>query len=114
MNWPLCAGDYAAEQRLEVSSSTEEGRGGSMERISNWKRDLRPGFGSGTVYPRQLAKSLELIAGIWVTPLSHCRRWPERGNAQTLKELESKRYWGRAALREGRPRFMEYLTTVVT
>jgi hypothetical protein len=68
MIWPLCARDYAAERRLKVRSSTEEGSGGLTERIPNWGRDLRPGFASGTAYPRQFAKSLEPLAGIGVTP----------------------------------------------
>jgi hypothetical protein len=68
MNWPLCAGDYAAERRLEVRSSREGGRRFAGEN-PQFETRRSPGIRFWDGVPRQFAKSLKLIASIEVTPL---------------------------------------------
>src|SRR5690242_3210788 len=78
VNWPLCAGDYAAERRLEVRSSTEEGRCGLTERIpifgarpSSWIRfwdDIPPSIckepGTGCQHWRYAIFHMQKVAGM--------------------------------------------------
>ena len=53
--------------------------------------------------PVNLQRVWNRLPALELRHFSLYRRWPERGDARRLRELESKRYGGREALREGKP-----------